>query len=163
MANSTASKLKVDLPSDLEIRITRTLEAPRQLVWEAMTTPEHVKQWWGLRGSTLEIKEMDLRPGGTWRFISRNADGAEHPFAGTYREIVPPERIVQTFIYDVPPINQFESVETMTLREENGHTIVTVISRHGSKEARDGMLQSGMEKGAAETYDRLEELLAKLA
>ncbi|MGQ0569131.1 MAG: SRPBCC domain-containing protein [Armatimonadota bacterium] len=124
---------------------------------------EYIPQWWGPRRITTEVVEADVRPGGAWRFLSRDADGKEHPFRGVYREIVPPKKMVWTFVYDVPPINQFESVETMTLEERDGRTYMTAISAHGSKEARDGMVQSGMEEGAAETYDRLEDLLATLA
>src|SRR6266542_125699 len=145
--------LKVTLPSDTEILLTREFDAPRDLVWEAMTKPEYVKQWWGPRGSTLTSCEIDLRPGGAWRFVERSADGSEHPFKGVYKEIAPPERIVQTWIYDVPPFNQFESVETMTLEERDGRTFFRTLVKHTSKEARDGHVNSGMEKGAGETFD----------
>jgi uncharacterized protein YndB with AHSA1/START domain len=157
------NQLTVTLPSDTEIKLVREFDAPRKLVWEASTKPELVKQWWGPRGSELTVCEIDLRPGGAWRFVSRDADGNEHPFTGVYREIVAPERIVQTWKYDVPPFNEFESVETMTLSERDGRTTLTTMVLHQSKEARDGHVGSGMEKGAAETMDRLEELLAKTA
>jgi uncharacterized protein YndB with AHSA1/START domain len=155
--------LKVTLPSDREIRLTREFDAPRRLVFEACSKPEYVSQWWGRRGSSLTVCEIDLRPGGAWRFVERSADGTEHPFKGVYREIVAPERLVNTFIYDVPPFDQFEAVETHTFEERDGRTTLTTIALHQSTEARDGHLQSGMEQGAAETYDRLEELLAKMA
>jgi uncharacterized protein YndB with AHSA1/START domain len=155
--------LVVTLPSDTEILLTREFNAPRALVWEAMSKPENVKQWWGQRGSTLPVCEMDFRPGGTWHFVEREPSGAEHPFKGEYREISKPERVVHTFIYDVAPFNEFVAVENMTLSEHDGRTTLTTLVQHASKEARDGHVNSGMEKGAGETFDRLEELLAKLA
>ena len=155
--------LKVTLPNDTTVRLEREFNAPRDLVFEAMSKPEYITQWWGPRGSTLTKCELDFRVGGTWNFVERGSDGTEHPFKGVYKEIAPPERVTWTFIYDVPPFDQFEAVETVTLTEIEGRTKLSVDSVHGSKEARDGHVQSGMEKGAAETYDRLEELLAKLA
>ena len=155
--------LKVTLPSDTEILLTREFDAPRHLVFEALTKPEYVAQWWGPHGSELLVNESDFRPGGTWRRIQRMPDGSEHPFKGTYREIDPPARLVWTFIYDVPPFDQMESVETATLEERDGRTILTALVRHQTKQARDGHLQSGMEKGAGESYDRLAEVIAKMA
>lgn len=155
--------LKVTLPSDTQIKLVREFNAPRNLVWEAMTKPELVKQWWGPRDNPLVTCDMDFRPGGAWRFVSRGPDGSEHPFKGVYKEIAAPERIVQTWIYDVPPFNEFESVETATLEEKDGRTTLTTLVQHKTKEARDGHVNSGMEPGAAETMDRLEELLAKMA
>jgi uncharacterized protein YndB with AHSA1/START domain len=156
-------ELKVTLPSDREILLVREFDAPRALVFEACTTPEHVRQWWGPRGTELTVCEIDFRPGGVWRFVSRGTDGVEHPFKGVYREIAAPERVVQTWMYDVPPFNEFESVETMTLTEHDGRTTMTTHVLHQTKEARDGHVQAGMERGASETMDRLEELLAKMA
>jgi uncharacterized protein YndB with AHSA1/START domain len=155
--------LTVTLPSDTEILLTREFDAPRDLVWEAMTKPEYVKQWWGPRGSSLSVCEIDFRVGGAWHFVERSEDGSEHPFKGVYKEIVAPERVVQTWKYDVPPFNEFESVETMTLTERDGRTYFETLVKHKTKEARDGHVNSGMERGAGETFDRLAELLAKLA
>ena len=157
------NQLVVTLPSDTEILLVREFAAPRRLVWEAMTKPELVKQWWGPRGSELSVCEIDLRVGGTWRFVSRGDDGVEHPFTGVYKEISPTERIVQTWIYDVAPFNEFESVETANLEEVDGRTTLRTHVQHATKEARDGHVNSGMERGAGETMDRLEELLAKMA
>lgn len=155
--------LKVTLPSDTTVLLTRDFNAPRDLVWQAMTNPEYVRQWWGPRGTSLTVCEIDFRPGGTWRFVEQGSDGVEHPFKGEYREIVAPERIVQTFIYDVAPFNEHEAVENMTLEEKGGRTTLTTLVQHKTKEARDGHVHSGMEQGSAETFDRLEELLEKLA
>lgn len=163
MVAKTKHELKVTLPSDTEVRLERSFDAPRALVFKAMTDREHLKEWWGFRTSTLEVIEHDLRPGGKWRFVSRADDGTEHPFCGEFREIVAPEKIVQTFCYDVPPMNEAVAVETMTLTEQTGRTTLVTLSRYPSKEARDGHVQAGMETGAAETMDRLEELVAKLA
>jgi uncharacterized protein YndB with AHSA1/START domain len=149
--------LNVTLPSDREIMMTRVFDAPRDLVFQAHTSSEHIEKWWGRRGSTLIVCELDFRPRGKWRFVERSADGEEHGFRGEYREIVPPERIVWTFEYEGMPGHI--SVETMTLTEHGGKTTLTAVSRFDSVEDRDGMLQSGMEVGANETWDRLAEYL----
>jgi uncharacterized protein YndB with AHSA1/START domain len=162
LAEPKRPALTVTLPSDREIVLTRVFDAPRRLVFEAVSRPEHVVRWWGPRGSSLTVCEMDVRPGGAWRFVLRGPDGQDHPFKGVYREIAPPERVVSTFIYDVEFIRDFESLETMTLAEQDGKTTLTVVVLHQTKEARDGHLQSGMEGGAGETYDRLAELLATM-
>lgn len=162
-AGTRRNPLTVSLPSDLEFRLTRTFDAPRALVWEAVSRPEHLARWFGPKGSSLTACEMDRRPGGAWRFVLRTDDGHEAPFKGVYREIVPPERVVQTFIYDVEHIRDFESVETMTLTEYGGKTTLAVTVRHETTEARDGHLNSGMEGGAGESYDRLAELLKTMA
>jgi uncharacterized protein YndB with AHSA1/START domain len=161
MAANTGNVMTLTLPSDREIELTRVFDAPRELVFEACTKPEHVARWWGPRDSTLVVCEMDFRPGGGWRFVSRGPDGSEFGFRGEYREITPPERVVQTFEFDGAPGHI--SVETMTLDERAGQTTLTARSVFSSVEDRDAMLGSGMEKGAAETYDRLAELLPTLA
>ena len=157
---ASSHTLTVTTPSDREIVMTRTFDAPRELVFEAMTKPEHMKEWWGPRGYTLPVCEIDLRPGGAYRFVSADAEGNEYAFRGEYREIVPPEKIVWTFEFEGMPGNV--SVDTMTLTEEDGKTTITSTSLFDDVEQRDGMLASGMETGAVETYDRLAELLEKL-
>jgi uncharacterized protein YndB with AHSA1/START domain len=154
---TNGSKLQVTLPSDREIRLTREFQAPRELVFQAFSKPEHVAQWWGQAGSTLAQCEMDFRPGGSWRFVERDAAGNEWGFRGEIREIVPPERIVQTFEFDGMPGHI--SIETMVLEDLGGRTRLTVTSAFTTVEDRDGMLQSGMESGASESYDRLEAYL----
>lgn len=161
MVAHNSSTLTVTLPSEREITLTREFDAPRDLVFKAFTKPEHVAQWWGQRGSTLVVCDMDFRPGGAWRFVERAADGNEYGFRGELREIDPPERIVQTFEWEGLPGHI--SVETMVLEDLGGRTRLTVTSVFDSVEDRDGMLQSGMEKGAGETYDRLAEYLQRLA
>lgn len=155
-------RLTVTLPSDREIKLVRSFDAPRALVWKAMTTPDLLRQWWGPHGTTVAACDMDLRPGGSWRLVVRFADGSEHPFKGVYREIDPGERLVQTWVYDLPPFNQYESIETMTLEERDGCTTLTTMVLHQSKEARDGHVQSGMEGGASQTFERLDAVLASL-
>lgn len=148
-------------PGQRTIVIKRMFDAPRHLVFEASTKPEHLLRWWGLRCSTLTECQVDLRPGGRWRFVQRMPDGSEHGFGGTYREVVPPERLVQTFCYDGFP--DAEAVETATYEEKNGKTLLTVTVLHKSVENRDGHVASGMEAGAAESHDRLAELLASMS
>jgi uncharacterized protein YndB with AHSA1/START domain len=153
---------KVTLPSDREIRLTRLFGAPRHLVFEAMSKPEHIKRWWGSLGDaySVPICEVDLRPGGAWRFVNRHPKG-EAEFYGVYREITPPERVVFTEIY--APFPDAESVVTVVLTEEGGHTRLTATSLYPSKDVRDMVLKTGMEKGAAISYDRLEEVAQGLA
>jgi uncharacterized protein YndB with AHSA1/START domain len=165
MAVHHSSALTVTLPSDREIVLSRVFDAPRALIFEALSKPEHISQWWGPRGASLGVVEMDFRPGGAWRFVSRDADGNEAGFRGEYREIVPPERVVQTFEFDGMPGHI--SLETLSLQEldgaHGGRTKMTVTSVFDSVDDRDGMLHSGMEQGASETYDRLAEFVRKLA
>jgi uncharacterized protein YndB with AHSA1/START domain len=155
-------KLTVTTPSDTEIVMTREFDAPRELVFEAHNSCEHLAKWWGPRKYTLEVCEMDFRPGGKYRFLHRGADGLEeHGFRGEYREIVPPEKIAWTFEWEGMPGHI--SVDTLTLEDlGGGRTKLISHSLFDSKEDRDGMLQSGMEEGAGETYDRLAELLVTM-
>jgi uncharacterized protein YndB with AHSA1/START domain len=158
-ANKTGTT-QVTLPSDLEILITREFDAPRDVVFKAMTDPDLIPRWWGPRKHTVRVEKMDVRPGGGWRFINRDPDGTETAFRGEYREIVAPERIVQTFEWE--PMPGHISVETAEFTEHDGRTLITTRSRFTSKEDRDGMIQSGMETGLRETHDRFAELLAEL-
>ncbi len=155
------STLSVTTPADREIQLVREFDYGRELVFEAMSKPEHLRHWWGQAGSTLVTCEMDFRPGGAWRFVERDKDGQEWGFRGEVREIVPPEKIVQTFEFEGMPGHV--SVETMRLEDLGGRTRVTVQSVFDSQEDRDGMLSSGMESGAAESYNRLEAYLQELA
>jgi uncharacterized protein YndB with AHSA1/START domain len=156
----SGNRLKVTTPSDREIVMTRVFDAPRDLVFEAHSSAEHMKQWWGPRKYEIASAELDFRPGGKWRVVHRGPDGEEYGFHGEFREIVRPERIVWTFEFEGMPGHV--SVETLTLEEHNGKTTLTTTSVYDSVEDRDGMLQSGMEEGAVETWDRLEEHLEVL-
>ena len=151
----------VTTPSEREIRMTRLFNAPRHLVWEAMSKPEHIKRWWGCLGEgySVPVCEVDLRPGGKWRFVNRHPKG-EAEFYGEYREIVPPERVVFTEIF--APFPDAGSLVTAVLTEENDKTRLTVTAQYPSLEVRDMVIGTGMAKGAAASYDRLEEVAAEL-
>jgi uncharacterized protein YndB with AHSA1/START domain len=153
--------MQLTLPSDREILLTRVFDAPRELVFEAHSKPEHIRKWWGPRRFELTVCEMDFRPGGTWRFVQRDNDGGEYGFHGEYREIVRPERLVYTFEYEGAPGHV--SVETITFDEqEGGRTLATNLVAFATSEARDAMIASGMESGAAESMDRLGEYARSL-
>ena len=160
MIAKSSSALTVTLPLDREIQMTRVFDAPRELIFEAYTSCEHLARWWGPRKYELSSCEMDFRPGGKYRFVHTGPDGEKEAFRGEYREIVEPERIVSTFEWEGLPGHI--SVDTLTLVEENGKTRYTSTSLFDSVEDRDGMLQSGMEGGANESMERLDELLQQL-
>jgi len=160
MGESDSSKLTVTTPSDREIVMTRIFDAPRDLVFEAHTSCEHMSRWWGPRRYEVGSCEIDFRPGGMWRIVHRGSDGQEFGFHGQFREIVRPERIVWTFEFEGMPGHV--SVDTLTLEEHDGKTTLTATSVFDTVEDRDGMLQSGMQEGAAETWDRLAEYLEEL-
>ena len=163
MSNPASSTLQVTTPSDREIVLTRVFDAPRDLVFEAWTNPEHVRHWWGFRSSTMIHCEADVRPGGTWRYVTREENGMEVPFTDVYQEVTRPERVIHTEVYDVEPFNAGEpAVTTVTFSEEGGWTTVTVTTRYPTREIRDFVIQTGMEQGAAESYDRLAERLETL-
>jgi uncharacterized protein YndB with AHSA1/START domain len=159
VANSES--FTVTTPSDVEIRLTRLFDAPRRLVFEAMTKPEHVKRWWGCLGEgySVPVCEIDLRPGGAWRFVNRHPKG-EVAFHGEYREITPPSRVVYTEIFEEFP--DTVSVVTAELTEEGGKTRLTATVRYPSLQVRDAVLATGMAVGAGISYDRLEDLVAEL-
>lgn len=150
--------MTVTLKSDLELEFSRVFDAPRRLVFEAHSKPEHVRRWWGPRGSTMAACELDFRPGGKWRFVVRTGKGREVTFFGEYREIVAPERFVWTFGFDGMP----GGLETYTFTEAEGRTTLVAVGHFDSIQSRDAAIASGMEKGAAETWDRLAELLREL-
>ena len=148
-------------PSDYEIVVTRVVDAPRRLVFEAHTNPAHLPHWMlGPSGWTMPVCEIDLRPGGTWHFVWRNADGTEMAMRGVYQEVVPPERLVSTESWggDWP-----ETLNTLTLSEENGKTTITQHTRYQSKQARDAAIKTGMLEGMSQTYDRLAKYLTTMA
>ena len=161
MIEKKIGALTLTVPSDREIVMTRVFDAPRELVFEAHSKCEHLEKWWGPRKYTLAVCEIDFRPGGAYRFVQRGPDGDEHGFRGEFREIVTPERIVWTFEYESMPGHV--SVDTLTFEDLGGRTKLTAHSLFDSVEDRDGMLQSGMEAGARETWDRLAEHLRSIA
>ena len=155
MGASGSNTLTVSTPSDREIVMTRVFDAPRELVFEAHSSCDHMSNWWGPRKYEVASCEIDFRPGGEWRIVHRGPEGEEHGFRGEFREILRPERIVWTFEYEGMPGHV--SVETLTLEEHDGKTTMRATSVLDTVEDRDGMLESGMESGAAESYDRLDE------
>jgi uncharacterized protein YndB with AHSA1/START domain len=159
VANS--STFQATTPSDREIALTRLFDAPRRLVVEAMTKPEHVRRWWGILDDehSVTVCEIDFRPGGAWRFVGRGPKG-DYAFHGVYREIAAPERCVFTEIFE--PFPDVESVVTSILTEENGKTRLSVTVRYPSVAVRDMVLGTGMARGASISYDRLEDLVGEL-
>lgn len=163
IASHAANKatFKVTTPSDRKIVLTRLFNAPRHLVFEAMTRPEHVRRWWGNLGEgySVPVCEIDLRPGGKWRFVNRHPKG-EVAFSGKYMEIVSPSRLVFTEVME--PYPEPGSVVTTEYTEENGQTRLTATCLYPSQEIRDMVVGSGMERGAGLSYDRLDDLVVEL-
>jgi uncharacterized protein YndB with AHSA1/START domain len=150
-------------PGKQEIVITREFDAPRELVFKAFTDPTLIPQWWGPRSLSTQVDTMDVRPGGQWRFLNRDAEGNEYAFHGVYHEVRAPERIIDTFEFEGLPETGHVTLETMKLEAlPGGRTKLIAQSVFQSVADRDGMLQSDMEEGVNETYDRLAELLKKL-
>lgn len=159
MAMNDKNRATVEIVSDTEIVISRTFNAPRELVFEAITDPKHVPNWYGCASMLLVVCEIDLRVGGKWRYVLRMPDGSEHAFSGEYREVMRPSRLVSTESYE--PIGPgHEMVATVTLDEKSGRTLFKNRLAYKSKADRDGHLGAGMEKGMQEAFDRLEEVLA---
>jgi uncharacterized protein YndB with AHSA1/START domain len=144
-----------------DLTFERIFDAPRERVWKAFTDPELVPRWWGPHGTTTTVVEMDVRPGGTWRYVSRAPDRDEVTFYGEYLDVDPPKRFEWTFMFDVEGVGPMGGPETFTFDEIDGKTKVTSVGHMGSVEALEGALASGMVKGAVETWDRLATLLAK--
>ena len=149
--------LKVSLPTGREVVMARVFDAPRRLVFDALTKPELLKRWFGPRGWSLVVCEADLKVGGAWRWVLRGPDGRDMGMRGVYQEIKPPERLVSTESFDDYP---GESLNTLILSEQDGKTTFTITVRYASQEIRDAVIKSGMEHGAAECYDKLAEMLA---
>ncbi|MEJ7876856.1 MAG: SRPBCC family protein [Solirubrobacterales bacterium] len=154
---ATTGRADVHADGEREIKIERVFDAPRDRVFAAMTDPELIPQWWGPREYETKVDVMDVRPGGQWRFVHVGPEG-EIGFRGTYREVTPPERIVQTFEWEGMPGHI--SVETMEFEDLGDRTRIHGTSLFHTQEERDGMLASGMEGGLQETYQRLDEILA---
>jgi uncharacterized protein YndB with AHSA1/START domain len=147
-------------PSDREVVVTRVVSAPRRVVFEAFTNTRHVPNWLiGPEGWTMPVCEIDLRPGGTWRYVYRKNDGSEMTMQGSYREVAPPERLVSTESWgpEWP-----ETVNTMVLTEAGGLTTITITILYPSKEARDAALKTGMKTGMDQSFARLDSMLETL-
>jgi uncharacterized protein YndB with AHSA1/START domain len=156
MSNATATSARI---SDTEFVMERTFAAPPERVFEAYTDPAQVAQWWGQRTSTTTVEANDVRPGGAWRFVQRDPEGNAYEFYGEYLEVVPNEKIVYTFEFAGFPGHVV--TDTISFVPEGPGTRLVATSRFGSKEDLDGMLSSGMEGGANESWDRLAELVAR--
>ena len=139
----------------------RTFDAPREQVWKAFTDPELIPRWWGPHGTTTTVVEMDVRPGGRWRYVGHAPDREDVTFYGEYLEIQPPDCLKWTFMFDVDGLGPQGGPESFTFEDVDGKTKVTSIGHIGSVEALEGALATGMVAGALETWDRLAELLAK--
>jgi uncharacterized protein YndB with AHSA1/START domain len=150
----------VTLPADTQILITREFNAPKYLVFKAWTTPELIKRWWAGDRGEVTIAEIDLRAGGSWRYVMTANGGFEVAFHGEYREVVPDERIVSTEVFEGMP--DAEAVSTATFTEKDGRTTVTLLVQHTSKEHRDMHINSGMEDGLQEALDYLEQVAVSL-
>ena len=158
-------KATVTLPTDEQILITRTFDAPKHLVYKAWTTPELVRRWWGAKRGQVTIAEIDLRVGGQWRYVAVMEDGSEVGFHGEYREVVPNERIVSTEVYEGMPQGsgpEQGTLNTATFADEGGRTILTILVEAPSKEIRDAIIDSGMEAGMQDALDLLEEAAISL-
>jgi Uncharacterized conserved protein len=148
----------VTTPTDREIHVERVFDAPRDRVFATFTDPKLIPEWWG---PTTIVDQMDVRPGGSWRFVAHNADGSETAFRGTYREVTPPERIVQTF--EMEGMYGSVHLQTFAFEDLGDRTKLTTTLLFDTTEERDGLLAHGGERGMNETYARLDELLARLA
>ena len=160
MAATSSGTARVTLPTDEQILITREFDAPKHLVYKAWTTPELIRQWWHANRGEMTVAEIDLRVGGTWRYVMIAEGGFEVGFHGEYREIVPNERLVSTEVYEGFPDG--EALDTLTLAEVDGRTILTILVEHSSKEHRDAHIESGMEAGMQDAMDLLEQVAISL-
>jgi uncharacterized protein YndB with AHSA1/START domain len=160
MAMTSSGTATVTLPTDEQILITREFDAPRHLVYRAWTTPELVWRWWTAKRGEMTIAEIDLRVGGTWRYVMVANGGFEVGFHGEYREIVPNERIVSTEVYEGMP--DAEALDTLTLTEVDGRTILTLLVQHTNRADRDAHINSGMEDGMQDAMDLLEQVAVSL-
>jgi uncharacterized protein YndB with AHSA1/START domain len=163
MAVRTSGTAKVTLPTDTQILITREFDAPRHLVYKAWTTPELVRRWWSARRGAVTVADIDLRVGGAWRFVMIADNGMEVGFHGEYREIVPNERLVSTEIFEgLPDGDSDPALNTLTLEEEGGRTMLTLLVQTETKEQRDAIVESGMEDGLQDALDLVEEVAQSL-
>lgn len=161
MAVTSSRTAVVSLPKDTQILIKREFAAPKHLVFKAYTTPDLVKRWWGAKRGKVTSAEIDLRIGGTWRFVAMTDEGFEVAFHGEYLEIVPDERLVSTETYEGAP--EGHTVNTLTLTEHDGRTTMTILVEADSIQTRDAIIASGMEDGLQDALDLLEETAVSLA
>jgi uncharacterized protein YndB with AHSA1/START domain len=160
VAMVTSGSAVVTLPTDTQILITRDFDAPPHLVYKAWTTPELIKRWWSGDRGQMTIAEVDLRVGGTWRYVMTAHGGFEVAFHGEYREIVPDQRIVNTEVYEAMPDG--EALSTTTFIEVDGRTRLELLMELATQEERDMVIKSGMETGVQEQMNHLEEIATSL-
>jgi uncharacterized protein YndB with AHSA1/START domain len=164
---SSSGTAKLTLPTDEQILITREFDAPKELVYRAWTTPELVKRWWAGQRGEVTLAEIDLRVGGTWRYVMTTSQGYECAFHGEYREIVPNERIVTTEVYEMPDAEPLpaadEPLNVITFSEADGRTTLELLVQCTTKELRDTIIDSGMESGMQESLDALEQVAIELS
>ena len=144
-----------------DLTFERTFDAPREQVWKAMTDPDLVPRWWGQHHTTTIVEEMDVRPGGKWRYINRASDREDVTFYGEFLEVDPPQGFKWTFMFDVEGVGPMGGPETYIFEEVDGRTKVISTGHMGSVEVLEGALSTGMVAGGLETWDRLADLLAK--
>jgi uncharacterized protein YndB with AHSA1/START domain len=162
MPVTSSRKATLTLPTDEQILITREFDAPKHLVYKAWTTPELVKRWWHAKRGEVTVVEIDLRVGGTWRYVMVADDGTEVGFHGEYRDVVPDERIVSTEVYEGLPAGVSEeqggTLNTTTFTEAEGRTTLTLLIEAANKISRDAIIESGMEDGLQDALDLLEQV-----
>jgi len=149
----------VTLPGETEIHVTREFDAPKALVYRALTEPELIRRWWNAKRGEVTVCDVDLSVGGDWRYVMVTDDGSEVAFHGTYREIVPNERLVYTELFEMPGLTDDDAtVNTVTLEEIAGRTTLTSVTDCVTAETRDMIMATGMEGGMQDAYDLLEEV-----
>ena len=157
MTITNSGSAKLSLQGDTEIHIIREFDAPKHLVYKAVTTPELVKRWWNAKRGDVSIADIDLREGGKWRYVMASPEGMEVAFHGEYKEIIPNERVVSTEIFEgAPDPENNRTVNTMTLEESDGRTTMTVLIECPNAFVRNAIVESGMEAGLQDAYDLLE-------
>jgi uncharacterized protein YndB with AHSA1/START domain len=165
-AKTHSGSATVTLPTDTQILIVREFDAPKHLVYRAYTEPDLIKRWWSGRRGEVTSAEVDLRVGGTWRYVMVANDGSEVAFHGRFREVLHDERLVTTEIFEGAPVEDEErdgALDTVKFEEAGGRTTLTTLMELPSREVRDMILETGMEDGMQEAFDRLEEVAASLA
>ena len=162
-AETSSGTAVVTLPTDTQILITREFDAPRHLIYKAYTTPALIKRWWHAKRGVVTVADVDLRVGGTWRFVMEADGGFEVAFHGEYRELIPNERIVSTEVYEgIPGGDDAPALNTLTLTEKDGRTTLTLLIEAGSRQIRDSIIDSGMEAGLQDALNLLEQLAVSL-
>jgi|tagenome__1003787_1003787.scaffolds.fasta_scaffold20307497_2 uncharacterized protein YndB with AHSA1/START domain len=160
---ATSGTAKVTLPADTQILITREFDAPRRHVWRAYTEPSLIKRWWAGQKGTVTSVEVDLRVGGRWRYVMTANGGFEVAFHGEFREVAPPERLVNTEAFEgIPDPDGNAGLVTVTLTEKEGRTYLEALCEYHDKATRDMVIDSGMESGMQESYDALEQVAVSL-